>query len=83
MIDLFKRFLKVFRRDDLERKYPGLYFKIRLPYRLRRFFRFDLKQRFCKHRECYYQVDWTRSTWRCSRCHKDLSSRCHDERVEQ
>lgn len=73
MNPLLQKFLVAITRTDQERRIEGLYWKIRLPYRLRQFFRRDVKQYFCTHRgRTYVSADWTYTKRCCCRCHKTL-----------
>jgi hypothetical protein len=72
MLYLLHKFLLAITPTEQELRIRGLY-RIRLGYRLRMFWRFTVKQYFCKHSgETYVDADWTYTKRKCSRCHKTL-----------
>lgn len=73
VLELPPKFIVAITMTEQESRIPGLYWNIRLPYRLRQFWRFSVRQAFCLHRgKTYVDLNWTYSYRKCSHCHKTL-----------
>jgi len=48
------------------------YYRVVLPYQLRKWYRAEVRPLFCSHKNTYVAADWSYTLKKCSNCHKTL-----------
>jgi len=48
------------------------YYKITLPYQIRKWFRMEVRPLFCRHTRSYNDINWGHTYRKCGSCHKVL-----------